>query len=404
MLRWRSLCAGTLFAIVAASTLSCGSSKTTQPTLNSSVVAVGAIETFLNSPQRETRELLIDGRATPIEWNIAGDPATVLMQGDAGVGGDYYVLIRSLWTVDPNNNNQPDGFFLLVQWPDRSADYLEHPLITSADVYDDNANLQIDCSTGDSTLVKESSWSESPLEEDQVYVTIYSDQNGSYPADVWRWGAGTTDPVTPVNGTEFVGAKDDGDTLGQTTHPAAGYMEDSYDQGGGPVRDQGAWTYIDTNHAPGSNVPLFIVSKGTRDSRFNRGKPIPYVIWKTVNAHFGPCDIVNPIRVDDASARDKSWNPGDYIPSVRLAFPTESQLDVLARGAWNAGKWDLEIRRNLVTRGPNIQPGNLPGPIWPDDIQLAPGGHYAMKLTIYDGGTHASSSSGLIPLYLKPRP
>ncbi len=402
MLHWRSLSAGTLFAIIAASTLSCGGDSTTQPTLNDSVVSVGAVENFMNSAQRESRELLIDGRVTPIEWNIAGDPSVILMQSTSGAGGDYYLTIRSLWTVNPFFNNQPEAFYLLVQWPDRSADFLEHPLVTSADVYDDNANLQIDCTTGDSTLVRESSWSESPLDEDEVFIEIFSGPNGAYPADVWRWGAGTTDPVTPVNGTEFVGAVSDGDTLGQTTHPGAGFMEDSYDQGGGPVRDQGAWTYINTNHAPGSNVPLFIVSKGTRDARLNRGKPIPYVVWQTVNAQFGPCDIINPIRLDDASSRDKSWNPGDYIPAVRLAFPTESQLDVLAKGAWAAGKWGLEIRRNLITRGPD-KPGGLPGDIWPDDVQMAPDQNYSMRITVVDGRTHGTSSSSLIPVYLKPR-
>jgi hypothetical protein len=294
---WRSLSAGTLFAIIAASTLSCSGDSTTQPSLNTTVVSKGAVENFLNSPQHESRELLIDGRVTPIEWNIAGDPAIVLMQSVNGSGGTYYVSIKSLWTVDPFNNGAPDGFLLLLQWPDLSADFLEHPLVTSADVYDDNANLQIDCTTGDSTLVKGSSWSQSPLEEDQVFVEIFSDAHGSFPADVWRWGAGTTDPVTPVNGTEFVGATFDGDTLGQTTHPGAGYMEDLYDQGSGPVRDQGDWTYRNTNHLPGSFAPLFLVSKGTRDARFNRGKPIPYVIWKTVSTQFGPCDIINPIRL-----------------------------------------------------------------------------------------------------------
>jgi len=109
-------------------------------------------------------------------------------------------------------------------------------------------------------------------------IELFSDSLGSYPADVWRWGAETTDPCTPVNGSEFTGASGR-DTLGSTTHPAAGYLEDLYDVGGGPVRDQGSWTYIFDNHNPGSNVPLFITSKGSRDSRLNRAKPTAYVLW-----------------------------------------------------------------------------------------------------------------------------
>jgi hypothetical protein len=387
--------------VIAASTLSCSDSTSTQPTQSDEVVAVPAVERFLNSPQRESRELLIDGRVTPIEWNLAGQPTIVRMQAAGGTrGGDYYLAVRSLWTV--NEFNQPDGFLLLLQWPDPAPGYLEHPLVTSADVYDDAANLVIDCSTGDSTLVRESSWSQSPLDEDEVYVEIFSNSAGAYPADVWRWGAGTTDPVTPVNATEFVGAVSDGDTLGSTTHPGAGYMEDLYDGGSGPVRDQGAVTYL-PNYGPGSNVPLRIVSKGTRDTRFNRAKPIPYVVWETVAANFGPCDINNPIRVDDASLRDKSWNPGDYVPSFRLAFPTESQLDVLARGGWAAGKWGLEIRRDLVARPPE-GPGGVPSPPHADDVPLAEGNRYLMRITIVDGSTHGTSVSELFSVYLRPRP
>jgi hypothetical protein len=400
MLRWRSLIAGILFAIIASSSLSCSNSQTNQPTLNTELTSVPAYEHFLTSAQRESRELLVDGRVTPIEWNISGNPSIILMRGETARGGDFFVSMKSLWTTNTFLRNEPDGFYLLLQWPDLAPDYLEHPLVTSADVFDDNGNQLIDCSTGDSTLVAESSWTTSTDEEDQVIITLYSDGNGSYPADVWRWGAGTTDPVTPVNGTEFIGAQTDGDTLGQTTHPGAGFMEDMYDVGAGPVRDVGKWTYMNTNHQPGSSVPLYIVSRGTRDTRFNRGKPIPYSIWDQVAARFGPCDLINPIRVDDASKQDKTWNPGDYVPSVRLSFPDSSQKDVLAKGTWAAGKWGLEIRRDLISRPPDV--AGVHQPPRPDDVPLVPGQHYAIRITIIDGRTHGQSHSDLIPVYLKP--
>lgn len=396
-----SLRVGILCAMIAASSVSCGEDQFTKPNPSSSVTAVGVVEQFLNSPAQESRELLIDGRITPIEWNIAGNPATVLMTGKNGTGGgDYYVSVRALWTVD--RFNRYDGILLVLQWPDGTPDYLQNPLVTSADVYDDQANLQIDCTQGDSTLVQEGSWSVSDLEEDQVFVELFSDSIGSYPSDVWRWGAGTTDLCTPVNGTEFLGAQQDGDTLGQTTHPSAGFMEDFYNTGGGPVRDAGDWTYMHTNHAPGSALPIAIASKGTRDTRLNRGKPLPYVVWKTVEARLGACDIINPIRVDDGAARDKSWNPGDYVPSVRLSFPSESQLDVLARGTWVSGKWGLEMRRDLTTRPPDVS--GVQQPPRPDDVALTPGRRYLIRVTIYDGATHSSSASDLTPIYLQPRP
>ncbi len=115
-------------------------------------------------------------------------------------------------------------------------------------------------------------------------------------------------------------------------------------------------------------------------------------------------DSLNPIRVDDSSVRDKTWNPGDYVPGYYLIFPTESQFDVLARGSWNSGKWNLEIRRNLATY---IAPADTLFPsrwtVWPDDILFVPGRHYMMRVTVYDASKTRASQSAMLPLYLKPR-
>jgi Ethylbenzene dehydrogenase len=401
MVPTRSIRVGILFAVAAAaaSTVSCGKTKLTEPNPISNIVSVGGFEAFYNSSQQETRELLIDGRITDIEWNITGDPAIILMNGPNGErGGSYYVSVRSLWTTDQFNRNK--GIYFLLQWPDRTEDRLEQPLITSADVVGANGDTLIHCQTDD-TLLRESSWHRGTQHEDQAYIEIYSDSVGNFPADVWRWGAETTDACTPVNGSEFVGARDDGDTLGSTTHPSAAFMEDLFDQGAGPVRDAGLWTYYLDNFNPGSNVPLKIAFRGTRDNRLNRGKPVWYVLWETVAKPFEQCDIQNPIRIDDPGVKDKTWNPGDYVPSMRISFPTQSQLDVLARGSWVAGKWGLEVRRDLITRPPQI--AGVDQPPRPDDVQLTPGRHYSMRITIVDGRTGARSQSDLLPLYLKPR-
>ena len=398
MLRWNAIRVGILFAILAATTLSCGETELTKPNLLNTITAPGGVEQFLNSPQQETRELLIDGRVTDIEWNFTGDPSIILMNGVSGRGGNYYLSLRCLWTVD--RFNRPDGIFFLIQWPDGTQDQLEEPLVTRADVVSDAGDTLIDCTTSNA-LLDEANWTRSALQEDEVFIELFSDSLGSYPVDTWRWGAATTDPVTPVNGTEFVGAVTDGDTLGQTTHPSAGYMEDLFDNGGGRVRDHGNWTYKLANHNPGSNVPLRLHGQGTRDSRLNRAKPVPYVLWETVSRPFTACDINSTIRMDDPGVRDKTWNPGDYMLSYRASFPSESQLDVIARGSYLMGKWSLELRRDLMTRFPEDQ--GIPGPPRPDDVHLTPGRNYRVRITIVDGTTGGVSASDLIPLYLKPR-
>jgi hypothetical protein len=402
-----TLRAGILFAILPWFAISCGTKTPTQPGLDDSVTSVAAPEQYLTSAQQETRELIVDGRATPIEWNISGSPTYALMSGTGG-GGDFILALRSLWTYD--RFGAPTAIYFLLQWPDPTASYLEHPIVNdSVDILDDQGNLLVDCRAGNDALIRPTSWHRSSLEEDEAVVEIFSDSLGDFPADHWRWGAGTTDPVFPSSTVEFANAGVDGDSLGQNTHPAAGFMEDMYDLGGGPVDDQGRTTFIENfTQYPNGVVPIKIASKGSRDTRLNRGKPTSYVVWEYVAKDLAPCDSLNPVRVDDGSVRDKTWNPGDYVPGYRLRFPTLSQFDVLARGNWASNKWNLEIRRALTTydkRGPD---GRLTDDTrlwhqWPDDIQLVPGRRYMMRVTIYDASSTRGSRSALMPIYLKPR-
>ena len=392
---------GILCAVLAATTLSCGETQPTEPNPVSDITAVKGNEQFLNSPQQETRELLIDGRVTDIEWAITGDASIIRMHNANGArGGTYYLSVRSLWTVDRFNN--PDGVFFLLQWPDPTENRLHMPLVTTADVVADNGDTLIDCTKGNNDLIDPNRWTiNRNIQEDEVAIEIFSTPAGGYPKDIWRWGSATTDPATPVSPTEFTAAAVDGDSVGSTSHPGGAYVEDLYDDGSGPVRDAGTWTYEFANHDSGSYVPLVIASKGTRDSRLNRGKPLAYVIWDKVAKAFNACEIINPIRLDDAGQPDKSFNPGDYVPSYRLVLPTESQDDVVARGSWLMGKWGLELRRDLVSRFPS--PGNnLPGAPRPDDVQLVPGQHYAVRFTIVDGTSKARTVSDIIPIYLRP--
>jgi hypothetical protein len=126
-------------------------------------------------------------------------------------------------------------------------------------------------------------------------------------------------------------------------------------------------------------------------------------LWNYTAKPHTRCQYENPIRLDNAGERDKTWNPGDYVPSFLLDLPdsTTSQADVIGKGAWLDGKWALEIRRDLVARS-IIKDGGVARPPWTDDIQMVPGRTYSMRITIYDGATGSTSRSGLIPIYLRP--
>ena len=386
--------AGLLMLLVFTGSLSCGSQDTTKPALPSALNAPAFSENFETSPQRESRELLIDGRATDVEWNGTGEPSFVIARGN---GGNYFVLVRSLWTFDARTGI-PRGIYFLLQWPDAAENRLESPLVTSLDTGDEDGLTTIDCNTDD-RIVAPGSWHLGTAHEDKVYVEIYSDSLGNYPADKWVWGAGTTDPAVPVNPTEFTGADLD-ETRGAAEHPLGGSVEDYYNTGAGWSLDVGLLPHV-PNTANGNDVPLRKPDKATRDVRLNRNKPTAYVLWKAVASVLTPCDTLNPLRVDNASVRDKTWNPGDYIPSVQIQLPDSSQSDVIARGGWLNGKWSLELRRELVPRPPDDQ--GQPQPPRPDDIQLQEGRHYIVRFTIYNASNSQYSQTEFLPLYLRPR-
>ena len=403
MFRSNFVSGGILCVLLAALTLSCGETSPTQPDPPNRIVAVSASEVFANSPQLESRELLIDGRSTDIEWNLTGAPVLLLLKGNVGTGGDYYASVRAYWSYDPFNGDSV-ALYLLVQWADRGPDRLEQPFVTSVDWQDDDNHSLVNCGTSD-PLRDEANWHRNlDLHEDQIEVEIYSDQNGALPADRWRWGAAMTDPVTPVPPAEFTNT-DSTEIFQSTLHPSAGWSEDYYNSGGGFVLDAGRLTHED-NFIPGSNIPLFVAGKGGRDVRLNRGKPAALLIWKYVSRRFAedPCDSLNPIRVDDASARQKTWNPGDYVQYYRSQMPNGSQADVVTRGGWDTGKWAVEFRRMLIARTRDSEGRILPNSVHPDDVPLYTGHTYGFRLRVYSHSKTEYSESPLVPLYIKPRP
>src|SRR5712664_1458082 len=130
--------AGILFAVLPCFAISCGTKTATQPGLDEAVRSVPAPEEFLTSTQQERREILVDGRATPIEWNVTGAPNFVLMHGFGG-GGDFILGVRSLWSYDRFGASK--AIYFLLQWPDPTQSVLDRPIINdSIDVFDDNGN------------------------------------------------------------------------------------------------------------------------------------------------------------------------------------------------------------------------------------------------------------------------
>src|SRR6267142_1632979 len=250
---------GILCVLLSSAVLSCGQRTPTEPDLPVRIVAAPTSDVFTRSPQLEPRELLVDGRPTDIEWNVAGTPIVVLLHGSGGKGGDYSASIRALWTYNPFSGDSV-ALYLLVQWADPHVDFQEEPLITSVNWHDPDGKPVFDCDTSDPLHDEANGRRATDVHEDKVEIEIYSDSQGAYPADRWRWGASTTDPATPVPPTEFPAAGAD-EFYGATRHPTGGWSEDFFNSGAGWVRDAGSGTFTE-NFLPGSNVPRQIASKG----------------------------------------------------------------------------------------------------------------------------------------------
>jgi hypothetical protein len=405
--------AGILFVALPLLVISCaGERNPTEPTqLTSEITAVPVYDAFYDPVPILTvaREVLVDSRATQIEWDVAGNNYVLVSGRGGGGGGEYYANVRAEWTRDVFE--APVALQLMVQWPDLTENRLDHPIVNdSIDVYDDDGNRLFECETDD-RVIRPRSWHRANDLEDQIFIEIFNavahpptrfgedtTWTFEYPADGWRWGAGTTDPATPVSVVDFPGV--DSDSIGATSHPQAGFLEDRYDVGLGPVSDPPRLSYEAnyTSH-PDGVVPRMVASKGTRDSRLNRSKPILYTVWRNVAQPLLRCTTENPIRLDDAAQRDKTWNPGDYVPGWIIGFPVPdssralnvSSADVIGRGAWIEGKWSIEVRRRLNTG-------------WSDDIVLVPGRTYGIRLTIRDGQSRRESRSAILPLALQPAP
>ena len=51
-----------------------------------------------------------------------------------------------------------------------------------------------------------------------------------------------------------------------------------------------------------------------------------------------------------------NFKPGDVVPGIRIdAFYGGNRDDIQVKGAWSEGKWTLEVKRALVTRGKNAK-------------------------------------------------
>ena len=130
-------------------------------------------------------------------------------------------------------------------------------------------------------------------------------------ADLWTWMAASTNPVGQV----LDGFIDD--TKDPAQNPDFGRKAD--DGAGGPAFNANA----------GKTAPAFMSPS--------------------------PADGVNWVRDDTKVPFADTFKPGDAIGSVIVAPYTGPRGDIQAAALWENGTWTLELKRKLVTSGPNAK-------------------------------------------------
>jgi len=272
----------------------------------------------------------IDGKALDKEWFSAPELLVAMGDENGNGGSNFYLRIKSVYTP------YPDTVYFMLQWPDTSEDAFPDRLIYSGMPWDDR-----DCGT-DFGLVAPESWTKRPWEiekEDRFAimfeVTPAGDATGTFSSegckiachgnmhptsgklDVWYWMDARTNQVSRC--------------------------DDMYADSAGLTGDAGEGTWR-INWKDPTFVPRYIV-KGNNGGL----SPAKCVLDPgPFGQGFNQCDMVNPYS---ARTWGDTLNPEgfDYVPAYVVKWPTSSRGDIVAKGAWSAGRWTVEIKRAMRT-------------------------------------------------------
>lgn len=350
-----ALCVIALFVVLGSGC----SEKSTWPKPN---VVLESIPTTL--PPR------IDGKALDKEWFSAPELLVAMSDEQGNGGGNFYLRIKSVYTP------YPDTVFFLLQWPDTSEDVYPDRLIYTGQPWDDR-----DCRT-DEGLVAPENWTKRPreLEKEDRFAIMFEivpagDASGTFGSlgcrvachgnmhptsgklDVWYWLDARTNQVSRCDDMYA-------DSHGLTGDTGEGSWKINW-------RDP---TFVPRFIAEGDNGGLSPAKCVLDPGPYGRG--------------FNKCDIVNPYS---SRTWGDSLNPDgfDYVPAFLVKWPTLSRADIVAKGAWAAGRWTVEIKRAMRTGSPE------------EDTFFYPDRQYNFAIAVMNGSKVIHSGS--VPLVLRFR-
>jgi hypothetical protein len=390
------------------------------------------------SPEEfEDNKIEINGERLDREWGSEFTPdrpythVRVSREHGAGdAGPPRYVSMKALYT--------DEHLYLLVQWPDDSADLLDDvfvftgpslgaPIVTCSQVGGQTVCDSTYRSGPQDSLMTRNWWRQVGDDDKFAIAFEMTPASGALGAfadvgclaachtagrsfdnlergrlDVWQWYAGRTNPLR-----NLFNPYDDPDDPEQGI---PGYLDDQYmDPGAGLIPDEGVPGF-QPNFLPGEGIPLYVYRRDDdpfHDSpnenctnyfgepcRTNNGVSTAFIWRNNLNARvtlFNRADIFNESVMPDA----RMWAPGDVVAGYLLTLPRDSRADVRGKAIFDddVGVWTLEIARRLSTGYP-LQ-----------DVSFDPdaGLEYRFTISIFDGATADHLGSEPVVLVFEPR-
>jgi PAS domain S-box-containing protein len=264
-------------------------------------------ESTILTAERIFEEIVIDGKITEPSWSKAKNLVITIQDGSIG---QIDVELKSLY--DDNY------IYLYSSWPDASMNV-------------DKNHFTYNTSIG--------RWYQSG-DEDRIAIlwnidnsingfniggcamTCHGDRKSTNAdgeiGDLWQWLAALSNPL--------------------------GYADDNY-LDNNVFQSFSGWTAIHTDDTLNGGI--------TYNYNVTTGRPL-FMQDPQITPSLGPEFLVKTESIEfNSTYRDPikkiEWSDGDKIPGFVLGKPEGSRGDIEAKGVWEDGKWQIELKRKLVT-------------------------------------------------------
>jgi PAS domain S-box-containing protein len=300
---------------------------------------IGAQETILTAKQ--TSEIIeLDGHPIEAEWEEANELKMTIQDGSIG---KIELTLKALYDLE--------YIYMLASWPDETKSD-EYDLWTYSNnnwtASGNEDRIAFAWNIDDSIAGFNIAGCAMLCHGDRMHTNAPGER-----ADIWEWRAANSDPQGFADDRWM-----DNTVIGLYTHSAKEAA--IHPDGSSAIFNGEEDIYIRNINAEGTGPRYFEPRpEDGQDKRF------------MLQSELGKREI---IEITD----NNIFSPGDTVPGYIIQQPRQNRNDIEAKGRWNNGKWEVELRRKLITD-------------FDSDIQFDIGKNYRFGVAVMDntGGFEA---------------